>query len=81
VFEEVISSYGQTFFFFQLLLHVPQFLIRTDRLNSILNSFIGSIAVSAILVVFFLMMYSMLYVIPSKAKEYIAKAHPEYNLV
>jgi hypothetical protein len=81
MFEEIISSYGHTFFFFQLLLNVPQFLIRTDRLSNILNSFVGSIIVSVILVVFFLMMYVMLYVIPSKAKEHIAKAHPEYNLV
>jgi len=81
MFEEVISSYGQTFLLFQFVVQVPQFLSNPGVFNSILNSFVGSVTVSIILVVFFLMMYIMLYIIPSKAREYIIKAHPEYNLV
>ena len=81
MFEEVISSYGQTIFLFQLIVHLPQFLTNRGELSNILNSFIGSIIASVIFVVFLLMMYIMLYVIPSKARAHIIKAHPEYNLV
>jgi len=81
MFEEIIYSYGQSVLIFQLFVHVPQFLTRTDSLSNILNTSEGAIIVSAIIVVFLLMMYIMLYVIPSKAREHIIKAHPEYNLV
>jgi len=81
MFEEVISSYSQAFFLVQLVTQVPHLLIKTEASIGVLNSMVGSIAVSAILVLFFLTMYVMLYVIPLKAKEHIIKAHPEYNLV
>jgi cytochrome bd-type quinol oxidase subunit 2 len=81
MFEEVISSYGLTFIVFHLIVQLLELFTKPGVLSGFLNSFVGSVAVSAILVVYLLMMYVMLYVIPSKAKEHIAKAHPEYNLV
>ena len=81
MFEEIISSYGQSIFVFQLIIQFPSFLRNPEKMNNLLTTVSGSIIVAAIIVVFLLMMYIMLYVIPSEAKKYIIKAHPEYNLV
>jgi len=81
MFEEVISSYGQTFLLFQLVVHIPQFLTKPERIDAVLDTSLGNTIVSIILVVFLLLIYIMLFVIPSKSKEHISKVHPEYNLV
>jgi len=81
MFEEVISSYGQSIFLFQLIAHLPQALSSPNTLNNILNTSVGSMITSAIVILFLLMMYIIVYVIPSEAREHIIKAHPEYNLV
>ncbi|NQY29062.1 MAG: hypothetical protein HRT69_06280 [Flavobacteriaceae bacterium] len=80
MFEEIISSYGQTFLMIQFIVLTPQFLAHPGVFSNIISTQAGSIIVSAIMVLFLLMMYIMLYVIPSKAIEHIIKAYPEYNL-
>lgn len=82
MFEEVIASYGQSFVLFQLVVHLPQLLTNTSSFSqSFLNSTIGLVVVSGILVLFLLTMFIMIFVIPSKAKAHIIAAHPEYDLV
>ena len=80
MFEEIIASYGHTIALLQLSIHLPQFLINKTR-DSIIHSQLGLMFVSVILVFFLLAMYVILFVIPSKAKEHIMAAHPEYGLV
>jgi len=78
LFEGVINSYG-SFLGFSLLL--PQFLnfaIGGDnRFGMVLETNIG-LSVCAI---FLILAYVLVWVIPAKAKYYIVRAHPEYNLV
>ena len=80
MFEEIIASYGHTIALLQLSIHLPQFLINKTR-DSIIHTQLGLMFVSVILVFFLLAMYVILFVIPSKAKEHIMAAHPEYGLV
>ena len=80
MFEEIIASYGHTIALLQLSIHLPQFLINKTR-DSIIHTQLGLMFVSVILVFFLLAMYVILFVIPSKAKEHIMTAHPEYGLV
>ena len=79
MFEEIIASYGHTIALLQLSIHLPQFINKTR--DSIIHTQLGLMFVSVILVFFLLAMYVILFVIPSKAKEHIMTAHPEYGLV
>ncbi len=82
MFEEIIASYGHTIALFQLSIHLPQLLItKSSFIQNFIHTQLGLMVVSAILVFFLLAMYVMLFVIPSKAKEHIMAAHPEYGLV
>jgi hypothetical protein len=81
MFEEVIYTHGQSFALFQIIVFFPSHLLRAENLIKVMNHSVGMILVSAILTVFLIGVYVVVKVIPSKAKEHISKAHPEYKLV
>ena len=81
MFEEIITSYGDKVFMFQILIQFPQSLSKPIFWQNILGSSLGLFTVSFLLVLFLLVVYIMIYVIPSKAKEHIMAVHPEYGLV
>lgn len=80
MFEEVIYSYGQSLALFQILMLMPQHFLRPAFILRMLNSSFGMGVISFVLTVFFIGVYVVTQVIPSKAKEHIAKVHPEYNI-
>jgi hypothetical protein len=80
MFEEIITSYGDKFFLFQILIQFHPLIDKMFLLN-VLSSSLGLFVVSFILVLFLLVVYIMVCVIPSKAKAHIMAAHPEYGLV
>jgi len=81
MFEEVIYTTGVSNFFWGLFL-VYSFLVNNDMVTKDINNNIWYILIVSIyFVLFVLMSYVSLYVIPAKAKDFMEEQYPEYNLV
>ena len=81
LFEEVINNYGSFLGFSFLIPQVLNFVLGGgNRLEWVLETNIGLSICSILMVIFLLLAYVLLKVIPAKAKYYISKEHPEYNL-
>jgi len=82
LFEGIINSYGSFLGFSYLIPQVLNFAIGGgNRLEGVLETNIGLLLCVILMAVSLLLAYVLLRVIPAKAKYYIAKEHPEYNLV
>ncbi|MGB1269935.1 MAG: hypothetical protein ACPG45_09365 [Flavobacteriaceae bacterium] len=81
MFEEVIYSYGQSFTLFQILVFFPPHFLSPKFLVKIMNYTVGMMVLSVVLTLFLIGVYVIIKIIPSKAREYISNAHPEYHLV
>lgn len=82
LFEEIINSYGSFLGFSFLIPQVLNYLIGgNNRLEWVLNTNVGLLVSATLIAVFLLLAYVLIWVIPTKAKCYIAQEHPEYNLI
>jgi len=82
LFEEVINNYGSFLGFSFLIPQVLSFAIGGgNRLEGVLETDIGLSICAILMAVSLLLAYVLFRVIPAKAKYYITKEHPEYNLV
>lgn len=81
LFEEVINNYGSFLGFSFLLPQVLNFSIGgISPLGSIIVTNTGLSICAVLIAIFLLLVYVLIWVIPDKAKFYISKEHPEYNL-
>ena len=81
MFEDAIYSYGSGLGLFQILFQVPQILLNTKRVNYFASLQYGSFIISILLTTLAIIFYVILFEIPKNAKEYIAKEHPEYQIL
>ncbi len=81
MYEEIVYSCGSSLGVFQLLIQITIHIFPSYRSDRILESEIGIVFATIFVVVFVVLGYVLTVEIPKNAKKYIAKAHPEYNII
>ena len=78
MFEEIISGFGS---FFGILMFPMQFLnLFSNHQDSLPNDYI-LFGISLFLISLFLSSYIVVFIIPSKAEQYLKETYPEYGMV
>ena len=78
MFEEIISGYGS---FFGILMFPMQFLnLFSNHQDTLPNDYI-LFGISLFLISLFLSSYIVVFIIPSKAEQYLKETYPEYGMV
>ena len=78
MFEEIISGYGS--FSGILMFPIQFFNIFSNPNNSLPNDY-ALFGISLFLISLFLSSYIVVFVIPSKAEDYLKETYPEYGMV
>ncbi|MEO8255617.1 MAG: hypothetical protein ABI554_14655 [Flavobacterium sp.] len=78
LFKGIIFNYGSTIGIFILLFQILNFSI--NRIEFFLGTNLFLLFMAIILVLLFVFGYIILFLIPSKADEYLGKTYPEFNL-
>ena len=81
MYEEIVYSCGSSLGVFQLLIQITIHIFPSYRSDRILESEMGIVFATIFVVVFAVLGYVLTVEIPKNAKKYIAKAHPEYNII
>ena len=79
LFKEIIYSYGLICFFSIFILNSAFVLIRRF-LPEIIDNSVSQLFISTFLMLYILLCYIVLKVIPSKAQEYLKETYPEYEM-
>jgi len=81
MYEEIVYSCGSSLGVFQLLMQIIIHIFPSYRLDRILDSETGIIFATIFVIVFGVLGFVLTVEIPKNAKKYIAKEHPEYNII
>jgi len=81
MYENIVYSCGASLGAFQLMIQIPIQIFPPYRSAKFIQTEMGLIFASIFVVIFAVFAYVLTVKIPKNAKEYIAKEHPEYNII